>query len=195
MASSPKNFRRFVRAISKSGISIYDPVEVDDPKLWIPTPALEALLNTGLKGLSLGGMSIRTRSKVAKEHVCRTLGYPIPKAFKKTQPRFPGQLLDTYVQKSNNLQIWNEEIKLTRRYILIRVSPDDRITRVKVVTGEILALLDNTGTLTQKYQARLVPGEKAAELVAVDDTRNLQPLLPRKLPVIRFQKAPLILPA
>ena len=31
------------------------------------------------------------------------------------------------------------------------------ITKVKVVTGDTLALLDTTGTLTQKYQARLVP--------------------------------------
>ena len=33
--------------------------------------------------------------------------------------------------------------------------------------------LDATGTLTQKYQARLVPGKMPAELIAAEDTKNL----------------------
>src|SRR5579885_188467 len=150
--------RRYVEAIRRSGLSIYDAVEIGDPKLWIPAPELESLLDDGLRGIALAGLPLRTRSKIVKEHVCRTLGYPIPSSFRKTQPRFPGQLFDTYVQKSNNLQVWNEELAPSRRYVLIRVSANDSIARVKVVTGDTLALLDTTGTLTQKYQARCIPG-------------------------------------
>ncbi|MBF0587004.1 restriction endonuclease [Prosthecochloris sp. N3] len=166
--------QRYIKAIQKSGLSIYDSIEVGDPELWIPTPELEKLLDAAMKGISLTGLPLRTRSKVVKEHVCRALGYPVPASFRKTQPRFPGQFFDTYVQKSNNLQVWNEDLLPTRRYVLIRVNDVDVITKVKVVTGETLALLDTTGTLTQKYQARLVPGEATAELIVEEDTRLLR---------------------
>jgi hypothetical protein len=78
-----------------------------------------------------------------------------------------------YVQKSNNVQVWNEDVAPARRYVLVRVSPDDVINRVKVVTGDQLAALDTTGTLTQKYQARLVLGQATAELVTSEDTGSL----------------------
>lgn len=162
--------RRYVDAIRASGLSIYDPVEPNDPRLWIPTPVIEELLNASLIGQSLNGLPLRTRSRVVKNLVCKALGYPVPRSFKKSKPRFPGQLLDTYTQKANNLQIWNEEIAPTRRYALICLSPDSVIRRVKVVTGEVLAKLDTTGTLTQKYQARLLPGELDRELITAEDT-------------------------
>jgi len=168
---------RYVEAIRRSGLSIYDAVEIGDPDLWIPTPELEALLNRGLGGLSLAGLPLRTRSKVVKVQVCLALGYPVPSSFRKTRPRFPGQFFDTYVQKSNNLQVWNEELAPTRRYVIIRVNADDVIVRVKVVTGDSLALLDTTGTLTQKYQARLIPGDVGAELIAEEDTALLRPFV------------------
>jgi hypothetical protein len=167
----------YVSNIRSSGLTIYDPIEIGDPKLWIPSPDLERLLDGGLRGISLAGLPIRSRSKVAKEHVCRVLGYPIPGSFRKSQPRFPGQIFDTYVQKSNNLQIWNEELSPTRRYVLIRLSSDYVVTRVKVVTGDTLAELDTTGTLTQKYQARCIPGAANAELVASEDTALLRPFV------------------
>lgn len=169
--------RRYVAAIRQSGLSIYDPIEIGDRELWIPTPELESLLNEGLAGVSLAGLPLRTRSKVVKKHVCQALGYPVPTSFKKTQPRFPGQLFDTYVQKSNNLQVWNEELAPTRRYVLIRVNGNDVIVKVKVVTGNTLAMLDITGTLTQKYQARMIPGETRAELVTEEDTDPLRPFV------------------
>ena len=171
------NPKRFVEAITRSGLSIYDNIEVGDPELWIPTNELQILLNEGMKGVSLAGLPIRTRSKVAKEHVCRILGYPIPKSFEKTQPRFPGQRFDTYVQKSNNLQIWNEELAPSRRYVLIRVSNEDIITRVKIVMGDTLAILDTTGTLTQKYQASCIPGTNETELITEEDTDLIKPFL------------------
>jgi hypothetical protein len=174
MAGKNKIIQRYIKAIQKSGLSIYDSIEVGNPELWIPTPELEKLLDSAMKGISLSGLPLRTRSKVVKEHVCRALGYPVPTSFRKTQPRFPGQYFDTYVQKSNNLQIWNENLSPTRRYVLIRVNEGDVITKVKVVTGETLALLDTTGTLTQKYQAQLVPGDAKAELIVEEDTRLLR---------------------
>src|SRR5262249_15363524 len=138
----PTDPARFVQALSKSGLTIYHPIQVGDPELWIPTPELQVLLDSGLRGVSLAGLPLRTRSKVAKQHVCRVLGYPVPSSFKKTKPKFPGQAFDTYLQKSNNLQVWNEELAASRRYVLIRISDVDQIQRVKVVTGDTLALLD-----------------------------------------------------
>jgi hypothetical protein len=112
----------YKNAIQSSNLDIYSPIEVGDADFWIPTPHLESLLNQSLKGLDLNGYPIRTRSKVVKTAVCAALGYPVPKSFKKTQPRFFGQQLDTYTQKSNNLQVWNEALSPTRRYAIIRVS-------------------------------------------------------------------------
>lgn len=161
--------------IAASGLSIYDPIEIGDPQLWVPTPELEHILNAELEGTCLAGLALRTRSKVVKEHVCRALGYPVPASFKKTKPRFPGQFFDTYAQKSNNLQVWNEELAPARRYVLLRVNGDDCISKVKVVNGDELALLDTTGTLTQKYQARAICGDAPTELITAADTAHLAP--------------------
>jgi hypothetical protein len=95
MAGKNKIIQRYIKAIQKSGLSIYDSIEVGNPELWIPTPELEKLLDSAMKGISLSGLPLRTRSKVVKEHVCRALGYPVPTSFRKTQPRFPGQYFDT----------------------------------------------------------------------------------------------------
>ena len=168
---------RYVTAIRTRGITIYDHIEVGDPDLWIPTPELELLLNNGLVGISLAGLPLRTRSKVVKERICQVLGYPIPSSFRRTQPRFLGQLFDTYVQKSTNLQIWNEELSASRRYVIIRVDGQDFIAKVKVVTGDTLSALDTTGTLTQKYQARLNIGTSRTELIAPEDTELLKPFV------------------
>jgi len=188
------NSERYVTNISKKGLSIYDPIEIGDPNLWIPTPDLEKLLNDGLRGKSLTGLPLRTRSKVVKETVCRILGYPVPKSFKKTRPRFLGQLFDTYIQKSDNLQIWNEEISLMRRYAVIDVSSGDVIRKVKVVSGDVLAKLDTTGTLTQKYQARLIAGKAATELVVPSDCDHLMSVLKVRGHLTCFKNSPTDLP-
>lgn len=172
--------------ISASALSIYDLVAMNQPSLFIPNSELEKLLNAGLTGTSLYGLALRTRSKVVKELVCRSLGYPVPKSFKKTRPRFPGQDFDIYVQKSSNLQIWNEEITATRRYVLIRVTEEGLILGVRVIEGEALALLDTTGTLTQKYQARLGSISEPSELVSETDSARLSSLL--KIPCDPLQQ-------
>jgi hypothetical protein len=171
---------KYTLNITRSGLSIYDPIEVGDPRLWVPAPELEALLNKYLRGLNVAGLSLRARSKVVKSAVCKALGYPVPATFRRTQPRFQGQMFDIYTQKSNNLQIWNEELAPTRRYVIIRISAGDVIERVKVITGDMLAKLDTTGTLTQKYQARLICGNDRAELISPDDTDIVKNLVSRK---------------
>lgn len=177
MINQEHKSKQYVEKIRRSGLSIYDPIAVGDPELWIPTPELESILNKELAGVSLFGLPLRTRSKTVKEHICSALGYPTPTSFKKTKPRFPGQFFDTYTQKSNNLQVWNEEISPTRRYVIIRVSNEDIIIKVKVVTGDTLAILDTTGTLTQKYQARLITGECESELITNHDTDLIRPFV------------------
>lgn len=185
MTDSAEDPRRFVRAIQQATPSIYDEIKVGDSRYWIPTSDLEFLLDNGLRGISLAGLALRTRSRFVKEKICKILGYPIPKRFTKTQPRFLGQLFDVYIQKSNNLQIWNEDVVASRRYVIVHVSTDLRISRVKVVTGKTLASLDSTGTLTRKYQARLSINQNIAELVSSEDTEHLKP----------FVKSEIILPS
>jgi len=139
--------------IKESGLSIYAPLSMEH-ELWIPRAALESLLNAGLHSLKLTGLPNRTRSKVIKTAICKVLGYTAPKSFKKTKPRFPCQQFDVYGQKSNNLQIWNEEVAPNRRYVLVGIDDNDTVQRVRVLLGEEVAKLDNTGTLTGKFQAR-----------------------------------------
>lgn len=156
-------------------LTIYDEIEVGDTDFWFPANEMEYLLTAQLAGCNLNGLALRTRSKVVKTQVCEALGYPVPKSFKKTQPRFLCQKFDVYTQKSNNLQIWNEEISPSRRYVLIRISESDLITQVKVVTGDILAKLDTTGKLTQKYQARYSSAHiEPSKLLSLNDTEFIQ---------------------
>lgn len=163
-----------VANISRSGLTIYDQIQTGDTQYWLTSEELSAVLNDRLTGVSFEGLAIRTRSKVAKELVCEALGYPVPRSFVKCQPRFTGQMFDTYVQKSNNLQVWNEELDVERRYVIIRTDENDIITKVKVISGSDLAALDTTGTLTQKFQARLTPSNHQMELISQSDTLNVQ---------------------
>lgn len=171
-----------VEGIRQSGLTIYDLAPSQRGDLWIPTARLERLLDAAMKGIVLAGLPLRTRSKVVKEHVCRALGYPVPRTFRRTQPRFPGQHFDVYVQKSGNLQIWNEELEPVRRYVVVCVGEDETVTRVRVVIGEDLARLDTTGTLTQKYQARMIPGEMFFARFAQFEGRVLNRKLQIRLP-------------
>ena len=165
----------YPKAIQASGFTIYSSIEVGDSNYWIPTADLEALLNKNLVGLNLDGIPNRTRSKVVKAAVCSALGYPSPKSFQRTQPRFPGQQLDIYVQKSNNLQIWNEALSPTRRYAIFQVSSAGIVQRIKVLNGQELAFLDKTGKITKKYQAQLSIKLESHELISAQDSPSLLP--------------------
>jgi hypothetical protein len=116
-------------------------------------PLLEETLKELLVGRTdLGSLPVKTRSKRAKELVCEVLGFPVPKSFPKTSPRLPALNADVYVQTSNNMQVWNQEVDDSVNYIVI-VMKGDLIHNVKVLTGADLAKFDRTGTLTTKYQA------------------------------------------
>jgi hypothetical protein len=163
----------YVSNIRDSGLDIYAPISVGDPDLWIPTADIQFLLNRAIQGLDLDGFALRTRSKVVKTAVCEAMGYTAPTRFRRTRPRFLGQCLDVYVQKSPNLQIWNEDIAPSRRYAVVKVCQDNRVEKVRVISGDVLARLDTTGRLTSKFQARIIPGKADMELVAESDTDSL----------------------
>ena len=154
-------------ALHNAGIGIYD--DLPSMQYFLTTTELESALNSGLKGISLAGLQNRTRSKVLKTEACKALHMPAPKSFKKCHPRFLNQDFDTYVQKRSNLQIWNEEIVPDRRYAIVQLDQASVVVSVKVVLGRELALLDKTGTLTQKYQARIATPLSGVEVFSSND--------------------------
>ena len=181
----------YINKISSSGLTIYDLVTVADADLWIPDRELQNILGKALCGISLDGMPPRTRSKFTKEVICKALGYPVPLSFQKTKPRFLCQNFDVYIQKSNNLQIWNEEISPERRYVIIQVV-DDKIAKVRVINGAELSQYDKTGTLTIKHQAIFSPNSDHAELLS-EDTNNIKNLL-KENSIISKSDSPIALP-
>lgn len=76
--------------IKQSGLTIYDIIDGENADLYLPADRLERELEDALIGNNYGGMPIRTRSKVVNQDICKALGYPVPKSFKKTKPRFLG---------------------------------------------------------------------------------------------------------
>lgn len=158
-----------VQRIKKSWLTIYDPVVWTD--LWVDNHLLQEILTDALSGKMIWTLPNRTRSKVLKSCVCEALWYPIPASFKKDQPRFLGQGFDIYVQKSNNLQIWNEAVSNERRYAVIQMLEDGSIWKIKVLWWVELAKLDTTWKFTIKYQATY--STIGVELVRTD-TDNLQ---------------------
>lgn len=175
-----------VENVKNSGKTIYDALTVTDKDFWFLQDELTAIVNEKLVGLNLTGLPVRSRSKIVKSAITVALGYPLPKSFRKTQPRFPGQNFDVYVQKSRNLQIWNEEVDALRRYVLLIVDAEDTVKRVVVISGAKIAELDKTGTLTQKYQARLSPFLVGAELFTKKDTKTLLPIVQSKASLSEF---------
>lgn len=167
------------KLIKELALSIYDSLKLTDAK-YLSDEELGYLLSEALIGLSTKGLPNRTRSKVVKSAICEALGYCAPAVFKKSKPRFPGQNFDTYVQKSTNLQIWNEEIIKERRYVIIQVSEDDKVINLKLINGENLVKLDTTGTLTQKYQARVVDLTSTPTVFSKMDSDAVRPHLDKK---------------
>jgi hypothetical protein len=162
--------------VKSSGLSIYDLIQFGDPHLWFTLEEMEALLRCSLVG-KVWNYKPRTRSKIAKIAVADAMGYPTPDRFTKSNPRFVGQDLDTYVQQARNLQVWNEEIAPSRRYAIIAVDSAHVVTAVRVITGDRLAELDKTGTLTQKFQARYKERAMTAELLSPLDTPRARQIM------------------
>ncbi|MDB5694456.1 MAG: restriction endonuclease [Alphaproteobacteria bacterium] len=169
MSSPLRDALEIRHAVAQLGCDIYEPLTEHPEAVYTPAE-LVALLSHELIG-KVFDAPIRTRAKLAKQAVAKALGYPIPETLRKTKPRFPGQDLDVYVQQSNNLQVWNDEISPTRRYAVLGLDAANRVVAVRVVEGLELAAFDNTGTLTSKYQASRQPGRTGSTLVSADDTR------------------------
>jgi len=140
---------------------------------WLNDNQLEKILAIGLYGFQSQSIKPRTRSKEYKEIICSILNCDIPKSFKKTKPKFPIHNFDLYIQSSNNLQIWNDEIDLNRRYVIIKVDENGKYLTLKVINGNQLIHLDTTSKLTLKLQAILNTQNISNSLVCMD-TSNLQ---------------------
>lgn len=164
---------KYRSAIESAGISIYVPLDPITSDLYIPDDVLIEMLKPVLLGINFTGIPIRTRSRLIKEKVCLALGYPIPKSFTKVQPRFTGQNLDIYNQQGLNLQIWNEPIDPSRRYVLVRIGDDCVVKDVIVLDGIKVAAMDKTGKRTTKYQATFPQDLATAKLYSPFDTSAL----------------------
>lgn len=180
--------------IRRQRLSIYDHVRVGDPNLWFSNSELEKVLSSEMIGFVVPDVPIRTRSKIVKTEICRILGYEAPSTFKKTKPRFPGQNFDSYSQVSGNLQIWNDEIEPGRRYVIIRISSKNIVDSVRIILGIDLAKLDTTGTLTHKFQARLIPSDQVFELVSRFDTAPVTANVSKQPHPTRFTCVPTLSP-
>ena len=66
MKELPAQLAKYVDEIARSGKSIYDHGGRSGRKLWIPSEALEDILQRRLSDISLAGLPLRTRSKVLK---------------------------------------------------------------------------------------------------------------------------------
>lgn len=121
------------------------------------------------------------RAHWVKKRVVRLLGYAVPTKFRgklsdgthirEVKPKFRNQLLDVFVQASNNLQVWNyvpyadlvipghwnEEGPRYRfsdcRYLIIHCTMEGHITHLSLKHGYELRPWDRTGTQTIKWQA------------------------------------------
>lgn len=156
-------------------MNIYTTILNQSSSQWLNNDDLKNKLLRGLENFSSGKQPIRTRKKTYKDKVCEILGFEIPSSYKRTKPMFPIMDFDVYVQQSNNLQIWNEEVLPSRRYVVIRVNEEGSFLTLKVITGEELASFDRTGTLTTKLQARLDIKNIANKLSNEKDTEALLP--------------------
>ncbi|MEU0882029.1 hypothetical protein ABZ345_25730 [Lentzea sp. NPDC005914] len=159
---------RIARRIAASGASIYDAFDRESD-LYYDNQTLEDRLEDALIGLQWN-LPNKSRSKRGKQAVAETLGYPVPRSFRRTQPCFPNQNLDLFLQQNRNLQIWNQPVDPERRYAIVQLDPANVVTAVRVVTGEAVALWDKTGTLTSKFQAERFEGRAGSKLVSDLDT-------------------------
>lgn len=118
----------------------------------------------------LKDLRIKTRGKRAREMVCEALGWPIPKSFPRTQPRFPTENFDIFVQAANNLQLWNRPVNVGQRYVIAVLGGDGIVRSVKVLTGFDVSDLATSDTQTTKLQARFRAHAVPEPRVAVHGT-------------------------
>lgn len=182
----PVNFNCFTHTVTivntkdkKNRIS-----EIDDGSLIYEPPHENLLyeideikeLLQSLIGLKIPDeLSNVKRSHWTKRKIISELGYEEPDSFrdkkaKKHKPKYIHQVMDIFVHKENNLQIWGEDYvpyadveidaewrekphKMSEmRIVIVKRNEENIITGFKVVKGEELENWDNTGTKTVKWQ-------------------------------------------
>ncbi|MDP1589516.1 MAG: hypothetical protein Q8M07_17320 [Prosthecobacter sp.] len=175
MSAAPSSsFLALVDAIRAAGIGIYDPHPLTD-ELLIPKTLLEGLLRQELFQIDLLSGVPKTRSKILKQKIAEVLGYSVPKSFRRRDhnPAFPGQNFDTYGQQASNLQVWNQSLVVSRRYVIVSIGNDNRVLNVRVVTGDVLIELAKKQTLTHKLQATFSAPDAPTRLLVETDEAGL----------------------
>lgn len=163
-----------IAQISAQNISLATPLlNTENARLFFSITELEKALRDKFLGVRFSSSQPRSRSKIAKLLACDALGYDRPKSFPRSRPRFPGQLLDIGVYKSDNFQLWNDVLNPAIRHALIKVDERSEVTDVRDVTGGDLASWGQTDTLTTKLQARGDTSNTGSKLVAKLDNEAL----------------------
>jgi hypothetical protein len=151
---------------------------------------LNLILNK-LKGENIPqGLSTVQKSQWVKYKILELMGYVKPlglrtKQAKEYKPKFINQLLDIFVQSSNNLQVWNylpydeniidgewnvKKIRYSQcRYVLVLHNNYGKILNFLIKTGEELKEWDNTNTKTIKWQAN-APKTLRGSLTILNDS-------------------------
>jgi hypothetical protein len=180
-----KNVHTFAAANRAAELSFVDASANRRAGAFLTLSQLETYLTDALRGLSVSGLALKTRSAFIRRQVFAALGYTVPKraVTGKNSALFGAQNADIYVQKSNNLQMWNEKIDAKRRYLLVIVDETDTVAGVRAFTGRSLAKWSRTGTLTSKFQASLnmvFSAEVPSHVCGRDTERTVQFVGPAK---------------
>jgi len=201
-----KSKKNLIRERDKDGSLIFKPPS-DDTLYTISE--LKAILE------NIIGVEIpQEKTIVQRKHwitykTLESLGYRRPsglrtKEAKANKPKFRNQLMDIFVQKHSNLQVWNYIPYACERYgcryVIFKVN-DEKILGLLIKTGEELKDWDLTGTRTIKWQAIITDTtrKKAMNNVLVSekdpvfskfnlDKRDLEPLQNRINKIKETQK-------
>jgi hypothetical protein len=160
------NVNSFAAAVRAAELPFVDASANRRAGAFLTLSQLETYLTDALRGLSVSGLALKTRSAFIRQQVFAALGYEVPKRARAAGGAptvdnvsggalFGAQNADIYVQKSNNLQVWNEKLDVNRRYLVVIVDEADVVAGVRAFTGRTLAKWSRTGTLTSKFQASL----------------------------------------
>ncbi len=126
------------------------------------------------------GLTIVQRKHWLTYEALKLLGYKKPeglrtKEARESKPKFRNQMMDIFVQKHNNLQVWNYipyiEKRHNCRYIIFKVD-DEKVLGLIIKTGKELKDWDVTGTKTIKWQAIVTDKtrKKASNKILLSDS-------------------------
>lgn len=153
---------KLIESQDKDGSLVFKP---PSPEALYTIPELKTILRK-LIGIKIPKGTIVQRKHWVTYEVLKLLGYKKPsglrtKEAKQNKPKFKHQLMDIFVQKHSNLQIWNyipyTVDRYDCRYVIFKVD-DEKIIGFTIKTGKELKDWDTTGTKTIKWQA--IVGDK-----------------------------------